>query len=170
MGNLKKINETRKKELERIVQTKPKSTDGLGKLSLMDMKQTGYPRDGFSKEEWIRPVNFKLFPDNGPHYEDIYQMGSEDCWLLSMISALVVHHPEHFTKMVRETESGLYEVDFYSKGKKETVTVDSFFPKTKFAKPATVFWPLIIEKAMASYFNDNTDAYDVLESGNGKES
>merc|ERR1711964_324988 len=100
----------------------------------------------------------------------IYQMGSEDCWLLSMISALVVHHPEHFTKMIRENESGLYEVDFFPKEKKETITVDSFFPKTKFEKAATVFWPLIIEKAMVRYFDDKSDAYDVLEGGNGKES
>lgn len=162
----------RKSELRRILKTTSNLEDAkrYGKMTLVEMRQTA-PRDGFSESNWIRPQNFKLF-NKEIKYEDVTQGSIGNCWYLASLQSLAAREPGHIRDMIKPMENGLYEVRLYMNGVEQKITVDEFLPpfrlgaehehprENSYMKDYDVYWPLLVEKAFAKYY-DSKD-YGVL--------
>merc|ERR1711900_47544 len=68
-----------------LAQAKVQSLGEIGKLPLEKLRHVGYSRDGFSGRSWKRPrhMDFTLFAEGGPSYDDVIQIGIGNCWLMS---------------------------------------------------------------------------------------
>jgi len=162
------VNESRKNEFDRIMRVSSmQKHSSLGKMSLEQLSEMGYERDNFSEQDWKRPLNFTLYSEKGPAPRDVYQMATGDCWLMSTMAALAAQQPDHIKNMIKDQGNGLYDVKLYFKGEFKTITVDCFFPAMKFTKSVNYWWPVVIEKAFAKYYND--PSYEELNAGTHEE-
>lgn len=105
--------------------------------------------------------------------DDVNQGGIGDCYFLSSLAAIVKHHPEAISKLIRQNSDGTYSMDFYEKKHfwefwkgeytKKTVTVDGKLPMNKDGKPVFArygdtaangdreTWVMLMEKAYAKF-------------------
>ena len=109
---------------------------------------------------------------NSARHEMLEQNALGDCWLLSSAMAITRHDPQHLVDLITDNNDGTFTVRLYKDASfgRRWVTVDSTFvgPRsyadiksetiqvlvndTMVSVSVPVLWPVIIEKAAATFF------------------